>query len=417
MAGPSESVDVVVIGAGPSGAVSSALLRQKGYQVVVLEKEYFPRFSIGESLLPQSMAFLEEAGMLPAVEAECFQFKNGAAFLRGDEYDFFDFTEKFTAGWGTTFQVQRGRFDQILAEEAARQGVDVRHGHTVTAFASETEHARLTVQGVDNQEYQIRARFVLDGSGFGRVLPRLLDLESPSELAHRISVFTHIEDNIAEDWFDRDKILITVHPEHHDIWYWLIPFSNGRSSVGVVAPKAYMDSLKGDHEHQLKQILEQSGKLSVLLKSAVFDTRFACIEGYSCDVKSLYGPHFALLGNAGEFLDPVFSSGITIALKSASLAAGVLDKALSGQDTDWEQEYAAELKKGVDTFRNFVNGWYDTRLQDVIFAREKSVPVKRMISSVLAGYAWDENNPYVADHKRLATLAELCRTSDEEVNA
>lgn len=411
-----ESVDVVVIGAGPSGAVSSALLQQKGYQVVVLEKEYFPRFSIGESLLPQSMAFLEEAQMLTAVEAEKFQFKNGAAFLRGEEYDFFNFTEKFSEGWGTTFQVQRGRFDQILAEEAVKQGVDVRHGHTVTAFTSDEERARLTVRDCDGQAYQIRARFVLDGSGFGRVLPRLLNLDTPSELAHRISVFTHIEDNIDEDWFDRDKILITVHPEHHDIWYWLIPFSNGRSSVGVVAPKAHLNTLGGDHEYQLKQMLAQGGKLAGLLKNAIFDTRFACIEGYSCDVKSLYGKRFALLGNAGEFLDPVFSSGITIALKSASLAASILDKELSGHNPDWEREYADELKKGVDTFRNFVNGWYDTSLQEVIFAQDKSDQVKRMISSILAGYAWDQGNPYVKDRKRLSTLAELCRTSRMDVS-
>jgi flavin-dependent dehydrogenase len=408
---PLETVDVVVIGAGPSGAVSSALLQQKGYKTVVLEKEYFPRFSIGESLLPQSMAFLEEAGMLPAVEAQKFQFKNGAAFLRGDEYDYFDFREKFTEGWGTTFQVQRGTFDQVLSQEAEKQGVNVRHGHTVTAFHSDQDLARLEVTDESGAGYQIQARFVLDGSGFGRVLPRLLGLESPSELANRISIFTHIEDRISADWFDRDKILITVHPEHHDVWYWLIPFSNGRCSIGVVAPKALMNSFEGDLEAQLKTMIAQSGKLSDLVNEAIFDTRFASIEGYSCDVKSLYGDKFALLGNAGEFLDPVFSSGITIALKSASLAAKVVDMELSGGKPDWEQDYSAQLKLGVNTFRTFVDGWYDTRLQDVIFASEKSPAVKEMISSILAGYAWDQKNPYVKDHRRLTTLAELCRTA------
>ncbi len=408
---PQETTDVVIIGAGPSGAVSSALLTQQGYRVLVLEKEHFPRFSIGESLLPQSMAFLEQSGMLPAVEQAQFQFKNGAAFLRGDEYDFFDFREKFSDGWGTTFQVQRGHFDQILVEEAVKQGVEVRHGHTVTAFDSDENSACLTVENEQGQSYQVQARFALDASGFGRVLPRLLDLEYPSELANRISVFTHVEDNIDASWFDREKILITVHPEHHDIWYWLIPFSNGRSSVGVVAPKSFMTNIDGDLEQQLKTMLSQGGKLAQLLDNSVFDTRFASIEGYSCDVKSLHGPRFALLGNAGEFLDPVFSSGITIALKSASLAAAVTDKELSGQQPDWEAEYAQPLKQGVNTFRTFVEGWYDTRLQDVIFAQEKSAEVKRMISSILAGYAWDLENPYVRDHKRLGTLAELCRNS------
>ena len=109
-----EFFDVIVIGAGPSGAVASALLNKNSYRVLVLEKQYFPRFSIGESLLPQCMTFLEQADMLAVVEAEAFQYKNGAAFIRGDKSSFFDFREKFTSGWGTTFQVQRDRFDDRL---------------------------------------------------------------------------------------------------------------------------------------------------------------------------------------------------------------------------------------------------------------------------------------------------------------
>ena len=110
------SYDVVVIGAGPSGTVASALLNQQSHRVLVLEREHFPRFSIGESLLPQCMIFLEQAKMLEAVQAGNFQFKNGAAFYHGERTECFDFSEKFTSGWGTTYQVQRGRFDKILAD-------------------------------------------------------------------------------------------------------------------------------------------------------------------------------------------------------------------------------------------------------------------------------------------------------------
>lgn len=401
--------DVVVIGAGPSGAVASALLNKKGYRVLVLEKTHFPRFSIGESLLPQSMAFLEQAGMLSAVEEAAFQFKNGAAFSCGDLHDCFDFREKFSEGWGTTFQVQRDRFDKILADEAEKQGVEVRYGQTVTAFSSDSQNATLNVESEEGDSYQVEAKFVLDASGFGRVLPRLLDLEQPSNLDTRTSVFTHIKDNITDPRFDRDKILITVHPLHRDIWYWLIPFSNGRASVGVVAPKAFLADQQGDNERQLRKLIREGEALDTLLQDAEFDTRVGLIEGYSCDVKQLYGERFALLGNAGEFLDPVFSSGVTIALKSASLVSDVLDRQLSGMQPDWDQEFATPLKQGVNTFRAFVEGWYDGRLQDVIFATDKSESVKRMISSILAGYAWDLENPYVKDTSRLTTLAELCR--------
>lgn len=409
MTRPQGCFDVVVIGAGPSGAVASALLNKQGYRVLVLEKEYFPRFSIGESLLPQSMAFLEEAGMLPAVEAAGFQFKDGAAFACGDKRDFFDFREKFSSGWGTTFQVQRDRFDKILADEASRQGVEIHYGHTVTTFAYDAGKATLQVLDDEGLEYTLEARFALDASGFGRVLPRLLGLEQPSNLAARTSLFTHIQDNSSAEGFDRNKILITVHPLHRDIWYWLIPFSNGRASVGVVASREFLADFQGDAESKLRTLVAQAGTLANVLSEAQFDTRVGMIDGYSCNVKCLSGEGFALLGNAGEFLDPVFSSGVTIALKSASLAAGVVGRELAGQQPDWEQEYAVPLKRGVNTFREFVEGWYDGRLQDVIFAPDKSEPVKRMISSILAGYAWDLDNPYVKDSSRLSTLAELCR--------
>ena len=406
---PKGDFDVVVIGAGPSGAVASALLKQKGYRVLVIEKEHFPRFSIGESLLPQCMAYLEEAGMLQAVQEAGFQYKNGAAFSYRDIYDYFDFREKFSEGWGTTFQVQRDRFDKILADQAALQGVEIFYGHAVTAFEADDDFVSLAVQTDQDETYQISTRFVLDASGFGRVLPRLLDLNLPSNLAPRTSVFTHVEDNITDKRYDRNKILISVHPDNREIWYWLIPFSNRRASVGVVTPQSDLQTMQGDSESKLKKLISDHQLLSEFMADSKFDTPVREIGGYSCKVKTLYGKGFALLGNAGEFLDPVFSSGVTIALKSASLAAAAVDRELTGQQPDWEQEFSVPLKQGVDAFRTFVEGWYGGDFQDVVFSSTKNDKVTRMISSILAGYAWDRDNPFVKDASRLSTLAEVCR--------
>jgi flavin-dependent dehydrogenase len=118
-----------------------------------------------------------------------------------------------------------------------------------------------------------------------------------------------------------------------------------------------------------------------------------------------------LLGNAAEFLDPIFSSGVTIAMKSAILAAGVLERQFKGESVDWEREFADELNYGVETFRNFVSGWYDGSLQDVIFYPRQTAHIRRMICSVLAGYAWDKENPYTGPQsgRRLRALAEICR--------
>ncbi len=230
-----ESRQVVIIGAGPSGAIAAALLKRKGHDVLVIERQHFPRFSIGESLLSHCLDFVEEAGMLEAVNAAGFQRKTGAAFAWGERYSAFDFGDTFSDGKPTTFQVQRADFDKLLADQAALQGVEIRYGDAIVSVDFERTHPQLDVRREDGSEYRVEAGFVLDASGYGRVLSRLLDLEAPSNFPVRQAVFTHVEDHIDHPAFDREKILVTTHPQHRDIWFWTIPFSNGRCSVGVVA--------------------------------------------------------------------------------------------------------------------------------------------------------------------------------------
>ncbi|AOY01453.1 NAD(P)/FAD-dependent oxidoreductase [Jeongeupia sp. USM3] len=408
-----QSTDIVIIGAGPSGSVAAGLLRKAGRDVVIIERETFPRFSIGESLLPQSMAYIEKAGFLQDVVEAGFQYKNGAAFARGADRTAFDFREKFSPGWGTTYQVQRGHFDHVLANGAAKAGADIRYRHTVLAADVSGAKPVLTVRGADDHVYEIEANFLLDASGFGRTLPRLLDLETPSDFPVRGAIFTHIEDGIPTGTFDRNKILITVHPQHHHVWYWLIPFSNGRCSIGVVAERDFLAQYQGEDTERLKAIVFEDAGLAELLKNARWDTPARTLTGYSANVTSLHGNRFALLGNAGEFLDPVFSSGVTIAVKSADLAVNALLREAAGDTVDWERDYAKPLKKGVDTFRAFVTAWYDGRFQKIIFHKDKNPQIEAMISSILAGYAWDEANPYVAKpERRLSSLEAACALFD-----
>ena len=404
-----ERRQVVVIGAGPSGAIAAALLKRKGHDVLIIEREHFPRFSIGESLLSHCIDFIEEAGMLDAVQAAGFQVKTGAAFAWGERYSAFDFSDTFSNGKPTTFQVQRGEFDKLLADQAALQGVEIRYGQTIVGVDFSAESRYLHVRRENGSEYHLKARFVLDASGYGRVLPRLLDLEAPSNFPLRQAVFTHVEDRIEHPGFDRSKILVTTHPTKRDIWFWTIPFSNGRCSVGVVAAKEHFEGAGSDLDACLRGFIEQTPSLSGVLQNAVWDTPARTIGGYSANVKTLHGPGFALLGNAAEFLDPVFSSGVTIAMRSASMAAGVLHRQLSGETVDWQTEFAEPLKRGVDTFRCYVEGWYAGTFQDVIFHPGSSAEIRRMISSILAGYAWDERNPFVSEPKRrLRMLSEIC---------
>jgi len=416
--GKIEQTDIVIIGAGPSGAVAAGLLRKQGRQVLVIEKETFPRFSIGESLLPQSMQYIEEAGMLQDVVEAGFQYKNGAAFAKGALSSDFDFRDKFSPGWGTTYQVPRARFDKLLADAAEKAGAEIRYRHAVTAVDVRGQRPLVQVRGQDGEDYTISARYLLDASGFARVLPRLLNLERASDFPVRGALFTHIEDRIERGEMDRHKILITVHPEHHGVWFWTIPFSDGRSSQGVVATPEYLARYPGTEVERLRAIIAQTPSLAHLLRNAVWDTPGRSLTGYAANVTSLWGKNYALLGNAGEFLDPVFSSGVTIAMKSASLAAHCIGRACQGEAVDWQADYALPLQAGVNTFRAFVAGWYEGGFQDVIFHDQHAPEIRRMISSILAGYAWDSSNPYVAEpQRRLDVLRQLCQPPGLEVVA
>ncbi|MHC1478653.1 NAD(P)/FAD-dependent oxidoreductase [Frateuria aurantia] len=406
-----ETTEVLIIGAGPAGSVAAGLLRRQGRQVLILEREHFPRFSVGESLLPQSMQYLEEAGLLQDVVEAGFQHKSGAAFVYGDKTSDFDFRRKSSPGWGTTYQVQRAQFDAVLARAVERQGAQLRFGDEVVAVEPGTRPSA-SVRREDGSRYRIEADFILDASGFARLLPRLLNLESPSHFPARGAIFCHVRDHIPYGGgFDRNKILITTHPEHIDVWYWTIPFSDNTCSLGVVAEPAFFDRYSGDDLQKLQQIVGEDPNLARLLGNAEWAVQpVRRITGYSANVTSLHGPGYALLGNAGEFLDPVFSSGVTIAFKSAQLASDCLRRQYAGESVDWEQDFSVPLRAGVRTFRRFVESWYRGSFQNVIFHPRPSPAIREMICSILAGYAWDAENPYVVDEsgRRLHALEQLC---------
>ncbi|MEZ8699963.1 NAD(P)/FAD-dependent oxidoreductase [Vibrio lentus] len=409
------STQVVIIGAGPSGSIAASLLHKKGIDVRVIEKSLFPRFSIGESLLPACMEVIEQAGMSEAVADANFQFKDGAAFRKNGVYTAFNFEDKFSAGPGTTFQVQRGAFDKVLADTAEAQGVAIDYQHELMSINFTEDSTILDVQVLDGERYQLEAQYVLDGSGFGRVLPKMLDLEEPSSLPPRKAIFTHINDHISATEtgleYDRNKILISVHPTNPDVWYWLIPFSNGVSSFGIVGEPKFFESYPEDKIAAIKQLATEEPGLAEILANAEYPNPAGEIGGYSANVKHLATDKYALLGNAGEFLDPVFSSGVTIAMKSAQFAVECVEKQLNGEKVDWDRDYADPLMVGVNTFRTYVEGWYSGTLQDVIFYQDPNPKIKQMVCSILAGYAWDQTNSYVKESKRrLTTLAEICRS-------
>ncbi len=373
----------------------------------MLEAGTFPRFQIGESLLPRSNDILAEAGLLDAVVQRGYQAKNGALFLQCAERERFCFAEVFPGQRTQTFQVPRGDFDQTLATTARQHGVDVRFNQRVEAVAFDGVGALVTARDVETEaSTQVRARFVLDCSGYGRVLPRLLGLERPSVLTPRVALFTWVEGDERPAGDREGDIWICIHPR--GAWASIIPFSNGRTSVGLVMEPAVYESIPGCDRDRLFKLLFEDENILRRLQRAVPVLRTVKLQAWSSAVERLHGPGWALTGNAAEFLDPVFSSGVTLALESAARAAALIHRFLSGEPVDWATEYDGVVLKAVGVFKAFVRSWYAGELQRVLLRADKTDAIKRSMTAILGGYVLDSNNPFVREPERaLAALLKL----------
>ena len=394
-----KEVDVLVIGAGPSGSVAAAMLNKAGVSVQVVEKMKFPRFVIGESLLPRCMEALEEAGLLEAVKAKGFQRKDGAKFVMEGKICDFNFSHQYTHGWQWTWQVPRADFDKTLADECERMGVSISYETEVTGIEILEDHSIITVKGSTGNMETIKAKFIIDGSGYGRVIPRLFGLERPSSLPPRKAVFCHVTDPRRSDAFEPNRIVVYVHQPK--TWIWVIPFSNGNTSLGFVGDPAFFDQYKGTLKEQYQGLLAAEPEIAARFEQAemIWDEP-KMLQSWSVTTDTFYGKGFVLTGNVTEFLDPIFSSGVTLATVSAQMAAGLVIRHLKGEQVDWKEEYMNPMMKGIDVFRTYVNAWYDGSLFNVFFAPEPDLEIRAQICSVLAGYVWDETNPFVARHAK-----------------
>lgn len=407
-------IDVLIIGAGPSGCVAAAHLNNNGLNVKVVEKSKFPRFVIGESLLPRCMDHFEEVGLLEPLEKAGFEIKRGARFLRGDVVCNFDFSKKFTEGWDWTWQVPRADFDTILANEIINKGVDVAFEHEVIDVKiDDNGHSTTTIKDNNGDIYKVNAKFIVDSSGYGRVLPRFLGLDKPSALPDHSSLFTHVKDIKRPE--GEEGTLITFDVLDKDTWFWVIPFSDGNTSIGFVSKTEYIESFKGDTTQRLQEMLKLSDYYYERFEGVDFSFEPICIKNFSKSVTRLYGKGYALTGNSAEFLDPVFSSGVTFATESALAAAKLVVKEIKGEDADWDKDYDTYIKRGVAVFSSYVKEWYTGNLQTLFFHRPENPEVKRQICAVLAGYVWDESNPFVKKHNRaISTLAHIINMGETE---
>jgi flavin-dependent dehydrogenase len=410
-----QETDVLVIGAGPAGTVAASIVHQAGYKVRIVEKMKFPRFVIGESLLPRCMEALEEAGFLEAVKEKKFQEKGGAKFVKDGKTCDYQFADQFTEGWDWTWQVPRADFDKTLADTVQAMGVPVDYETTVTAIDFHGSGSVTTVQDNSGKVSQIKARFIIDGSGYGRVIPKLFNLDKPSLLPTRKALFTHTVDLRREVSDEPNRITIVVH--QHAVWIWIIPFSTGITSLGFVGDPSFFAKYPGTTEEQLRALIAHEPYLKERFNNVEFLFEPRILESWSTTTDRFYGDGFVLTGNVTEFLDPVFSSGVTLATVSSQIAGKLVVEKLNGRTVDWENEYMKVMMQGVDTFRSYVMAWYEGTLDTIFFADNQDPVIKSQICSVLAGYVWDLNNPYVKNHATgLQRLASIIQFRDSQLS-
>jgi flavin-dependent dehydrogenase len=363
------------------------------------------------------MDALTEAGFIEALKEKGFQEKSGAKFVKNGKICDYFFADQFTAGWNWTWQVPRAEFDKTLADTVEKMGVQVCYETAVTSITFNGSNSVTTVEDLNGNKTEIEARFIIDGSGYGRVIPRLFNLDKPSNLTPRKALFAHTVDLNRSMDDEPNRITIVVHKP--GVWIWVIPFSNGITSVGFVGDPEFFSSCEGDNEKILRELISTQPYLAERLKDVdfVFDPRV--LESWSTTTDHFYGEGFVLTGNVTEFLDPIFSSGVTLATVSSQTAAHLVIRKLNGDAVDWEEEYTKHLLQGVNTFRSYVMAWYEGTLDTIFFAEKQNNEIKKMICSVLAGYVWDMENPFVTNHEvalqKLARTIELEILADEEI--
>jgi flavin-dependent dehydrogenase len=390
------TVDALVLGAGPSGCAAATALARAGRSVLLVDRDPEPRFKIGESLLPWNMPLFEELGVLPRIRAAGFQPKYGALFTNettGGTRQVI-FREAWNAERPSAFHVKRKDFDGLLADHARDSGVELRRGLRAEEVLFEGDRAvgvRLSSPGGPED---VPAKVVLDATGQAALLASRLKLRRPDSNLRKAALYAHFDGAFRGEGERAGDILL---PFLQDVWYWVIPFSDGSASVGAVFDPKVLETLSGKtHEERLEEILGRSAKMREYLASARRITGVSAVADYSFTSERYAGDGWALVGDAATFLDPVFSTGVFLGMSAGIRAAKVVDAALSEKgrvDGADFAEYAKTTCRMVARFRPFVYGYYDPVFTRMFCEKAPLTALEAAVTSILAG---DVENPALA---------------------
>ncbi|WP_081974967.1 NAD(P)/FAD-dependent oxidoreductase [Novilysobacter arseniciresistens] len=379
--------DVLVIGGGPAGSTIATLLARKGWQVTMLEKDRHPRFHIGESLLPMNMPILERLGVLEQVRG-IGVLKLGADFPVDDgSYNGFPFKRALGDSPGYAFHVKRAEFDQLLFEHARGEGVDARDNVRVERVELDDGATLVHARG-EHGTLRFRPRYLVDASGRDAFLGGRLGLKRRNPRHASAALFSHYTGVERRPGDDAGNVSIIRH-EHG--WLWLIPLRDGVTSVGAVCTPEYLKQRRGDSEAFLQQTLESVPAAAERMRGAKRVAPVHATGNYAYDCSRMSGPGWMLLGDAWTFVDPMFSSGVFLAMNSAELGAGAVDTLLREPAREAALMAALEkrLSRGLDELKWFIYRFTSPTMKS-LFSRPRNVlQVEQAVISMLAGDVFD----------------------------
>ncbi|HLJ09848.1 MAG TPA: NAD(P)/FAD-dependent oxidoreductase [Planctomycetaceae bacterium] len=357
------AADVVVIGGGPAGSTVSTLIAQRGYRVALFERERFPRFHIGESLIPETYWVLERLKMLEKMRASRFvkkysvQFVNAGGKLSAPFY----FWDNKPHECSQTWQVVRSEWDLMMLRNAQEQGVDVHEETRVLEVLFDGERAvGVRIQEADGSQREVSARVVVDASGQSALLQNRFKLRVWDPVLNKGAIWTYWEGAYRDSGRDEGATLV-VQTANKKGWFWYIPLHDNTVSVGVVAPFEYLFKGRGSHEQTYEEEVERCPAVKQRVSTGRRKTGYFATKDYSYRSRQVAGEGWVLVGDAFGFLDPLYSSGVLLALKSGELAADAIVEGLGKGDVSSALlgKWGPAFNRGVDRMRRLVCEYYD----------------------------------------------------------
>jgi flavin-dependent dehydrogenase len=383
---PEDIYDVAIIGGGPAGSTAATLLARAGRRVVVFEREKFPRFHIGESLLPVSMQTFGRLGVLEKFERAGFLRKFGGEIASACAYDGmkFYFKDGFRSQTEFSYQVTRAQFDELLLDHAAETGAEVREETAVRKVKFLPDRVELELSAKTGAPMRIAARYVIDASGRHSVLGTQLKLKETYSHLQKISVYAHFE---GVTFIEGPPGSLTLSLRSRHSWLWHIPLSGERSSIGVVLDAAFFKQAKKSPEEFLEDAIAEQPFLARRMEKARRVTPAYVSADFSYRQSRLTGERWMLAGDAAGFIDPVFSSGVFLALLAGEKCADTLNVVLDHPQKKARlfRKYDRLLGRVMDDYLRFVNAWYSNEFIEVFLHPQDIFQIPQAVNAVLGG--------------------------------